>query len=118
MERDICRRTFVFATDIVRLCKEMERRSAVCQTMSKQLLRSATSVRANVEEAQCAQSRADFVSKMHIACKEARETNYWLRIMRAAEVSSSEQMTRLLHESDQLVSILTAIIKNTKANVT
>ena len=116
MANDICERTFVFATRIVRLCKELDRSPGVSRTLCNQLLRSGTSIGANVEEGQCGQSRADFVSKMQIACKEARETHYWLRLLVATDMVSEEELEPLVQESNEIVAILTTIIKNTKEN--
>jgi len=73
-------KTYKFALDIVILYRQMVRQSEFI--LSKQLLRSGTSIGANVEEAIAGQSRKDFISKMSIASKEARETNYWLRLIR------------------------------------
>ena len=116
MERDICARTFSFATDIVCLCRDLDKRSGVRRTLCRQLLRSGTSVGANVEEAQAGQSRADFVSKMQIACKEARETDYWLRLLVATDMVPEEDLGSLLQEGSELVAILTAIVKKTREN--
>jgi len=80
--RDIRERTFAFALEIARLCQRLEKQSGVHRTLGRQLLRSGTSIGANMEEAQAGQSRADFVSKCAIALKEARETTYWLRLIR------------------------------------
>jgi four helix bundle protein len=71
-------------------------------------------VGANVEEAQAGQSKADFVSKMSIACKEARESHYWIRLLAAAKVVPESRLTNLLDEANQLVAILTSVIKNSK----
>ena len=116
MKTDLCERTFEFATRIVRLCRELDKRPGVSRTLCNQLLRSGTSIGANVEEGQCGQSRADFVSKIQIACKEARETLYWLRLLVATDIVSAEKLEPLVKESNELVAILTTIIKNTKAN--
>jgi len=88
----------------------------VSRTLSNQLLRSGTSIGANVEEGQGSQSRADFIAKYSIACKEARETHYWLRLMAATEIRPQPQLSELLEEAHQLVAILTAIIKKCRAN--
>jgi four helix bundle protein len=80
MVRDIESRTFDFALAIVTLCQALDAQPGVGRTLSRQLLRSGTSIGANVEEAQAGQSRADFISKNGIALKEARETHYWLRL--------------------------------------
>jgi len=71
----------------------------------------ATSVGANLEEASAAQSKPDFISKCSIAAKEARETRYWLRLLIAAKGVSKERLTPLIEESDELVAILTTILK-------
>lgn len=80
-----------------------------------QLLKSGTSIGANLEEADAAQSRADFVNKCQIALKEARETLYWLRVFEACSPRPIPGMPPLLNEANQLVAILTTIVKNTKA---
>lgn len=84
--------------------------------MSKQLLRSGTSIGANVEEAQAGQSKADFISKMSIASKEARESNYWLRLLRDSGTVDSMEIDSLLLESESIINILTAIIKTSRQN--
>jgi four helix bundle protein len=88
----------------------------VSRTLATQLLRSGTSIGANVEEAQGSQSRADFVAKSYIACKEARETHYWLRLLAAAKVVQPERLSYLTDEANQLVAILTSIVKKARAN--
>jgi four helix bundle protein len=95
----------------------LDKRPGVARTLSRQLLRSATSVGANVEEGQAGQSRADFVSKYSIAAKEARETHYWLRLLADNDIVPTSNLQDLLDECNQLVAILTTIIKKTKENV-
>jgi four helix bundle protein len=80
--------------------------------ISKQLLRSGASIGANVEEALAGQSRRDFLSKMSIASKEARETNYWLRLLQASELVDID-VTQELNHNDELIRILTSIVKTT-----
>ena len=111
--RDIVERTFGFSLRVVRVCQACER-SPASRSLVGQLLRSATSVGANVEEAQAGQSRADFLSKMSIACKEAREANYWLRLLSASDLLPVSESRELLDESHEIVAILTAIVKRTK----
>jgi four helix bundle protein len=84
--------------------------------LANQLLRAGTSIGANVEEGQAGQSRADFIAKYSIACKEARETNYWLRLLVAADVLPVTKLEGLIDESSQLIAILTTIIKKTRSN--
>jgi four helix bundle protein len=86
----------------------------VFQTLGRQLLRSGTSIGANVEEAQAGQSSADFASKYSIALKEARETIYWLRLLREMKVSSDLDLEYSLSEADEIARIIGAIIVNSK----
>ncbi|PWB82319.1 MAG: four helix bundle protein [Candidatus Methylomirabilota bacterium] len=94
----------------------MDQAPGISRTLSRQLLRSGTSIGANVEEGQASQSRADFVAKYSIACKEARETHYWLRLLSASEIVPTEKLKDLLDEADQLVAILISIVKKCRAN--
>jgi four helix bundle protein len=73
--------------------------------------RSGTSIGENVEESQAAQSRADFSSKLSIACKEARETHYWLRILAASDIVGEPRLAEILDEADRLIAILTTITR-------
>jgi four helix bundle protein len=83
--------------------------------MANQLLRSGTSIGANIQEGQSSQSEADFLAKYNIACKEARETYYWLKLLIASEILSEEQLSGMINECNELISILTVIIKKLKA---
>lgn len=112
--RDICERTFQFAVSVVRFCRQLDERPGVARTLSRQLLRSGTSIGANVEEAQAGQSRNDFISKYSIALKEARETTYWLRLLIASEVSANTTAIELQREAADLARILGAIVVSTK----
>lgn len=71
---------------------------------------------ANVEEAQAGQSKADFTSKLAIACKEARETHYWLRLLSATDIIPADRLYALQDEANQLIAILTTIIKKTRSS--
>lgn len=114
--RDICDRIFRFAVEIVSLCRGSEKADSVTRTVGRQLIRSGTSIGANVEEAQGGQSRADFISKYAIARKEARETRYWLRLLTATNIITDEAVSPLTQECNELIAILTAIIKKTQTN--
>jgi four helix bundle protein len=103
-------KSFSFAVQVVILCNELHRQRQ--HVIANQLLRSGTSIGANVEEALAAQSRRDFLSKMSIASKEARETLFWLRVLRASRTTSIE-LAEPLSKSAELVRILTAIVKST-----
>ncbi|MCI0537164.1 MAG: four helix bundle protein [Verrucomicrobiales bacterium] len=111
---DLPERTFNFARRVVKLCQMLDQTPGVSRTLANQLLRSGTSVGANVEEAQSGQSRADFINKLFIACKEARETHYWLRLISASELVPESRLTELRDEANQLIAILTTVIRKTK----
>ena len=114
MKSDLPERTFAFAERIIRLCMYLEQNGRVSTTLANQLLRSGTSVGANVEEAGSAESRKDFVHKYSIACKEARESHYWLRLLAAAEVVPTERLEPISTEANELIAILTTIIKKSR----
>ena len=82
--------------------------------LSKQLLRSGTSIGANIEEANQAQSKADFIHKLSVANKEAFETNYWLRLLHDSEILTEKQAESLLNDCVELQKLLTASIKTSK----
>ena len=79
--------------------------------LSKQLLRAGTSIGANVEEASAAQSRKDFAAKMAISSKEARETHYWLRLIRDSQLCMNIDVGPLIEDCEELIRMLTAIVK-------
>ncbi|HZB13934.1 MAG TPA: four helix bundle protein [Chryseolinea sp.] len=81
--------------------------------LSKQVLRSATSIGANVEEAIAGQSRKDFIAKMSIASKEARETKYWIRLLEKSQFLNYNYSV-LLTDIEQIINILTAIVKTSQ----
>jgi four helix bundle protein len=115
-KRDIPARTFEFARHVVKLCQMLDQSPGVSRTLANQLLRAGTSIGANVEEGQGSQSRADFIAKYYIACKEARETHYWLRLLAASEVIPAEQLKDITDEAGQLIAILTSIVKKCRSN--
>ncbi|MBR4646967.1 MAG: four helix bundle protein [Bacteroidales bacterium] len=84
--------------------------------MSKQILRSGTSIGANIREGLFGQSRKDFISKMNIALKEAGETDYWLEILYSAEYLTEMEYKSLKNDNDELIKMLSSIIKTTKEN--
>ena len=86
--------------------------------ISKQLLRSGTSIDANVRESYNAQSKADFISKLHIALKEADETAYWLELLYESDIISSQYFDSLYSELKEIIALLTASIKTSKNNET
>jgi len=114
--RDIKERTFAFALEIIKFAQSIDFRNEPLRTLGRQLLRSGTSIGANVEEAQAGQSRADFSSKYAIALKESREAIYWLRLLKEAGISGYAEWEALIQEADEIARIIGAIIVNTKNN--
>ncbi len=106
--KPITDRTKEFAIRIVKACTFLSIQSDVCRTLSRQLLRSGTSIGANVREAQSAQSDKDFVNKLEIALKEARESQYWLEILIESDMVKSEKFAPLLQEANEIGKILVA----------
>ena len=105
-------KAYNFALSIIGFYKKMKLQNEYI--LSKQLLRSGTSIGANVEEATAAQSRKDFISKMSIASKEARETNYWLRLLRDSQLCNDIDLKDMIIESEEVIKILTAIVKTSQ----
>ena len=110
-ELNIVERSFEFAVRVVRLCRFLDDQDRSTRTLASQLLRSGTSIGANIEEAQAGQSKADFIAKMSISRKEARETLYWLRLLKAADIVEANKLDDITREADELVRILTSIVK-------
>lgn len=104
-------KSYQFALKIIHLYQKMQQQNEF--VLSNQVLRSGTSIGANVEEATAAQSRKDFISKMSISSKEARETNYWLRLLRDSKLCENIDYTDLINESEEIIKILTSIVKTT-----
>ena len=105
------KKSFDFALTIIQLYKCLQDKREF--VLSRQLLRSGTSIGANVEEANAGQSRKDFLSKMSVASKEARETKYWLRLLQKSnlvDVDVSKEVTQV----EELIRILTSIVKTTR----
>ena len=107
---DIRERSFNFAVRVIFLCKDLTK-DETNRILCRQIIRSATSIGANLEEAKGARTRPDFTNRTNIAKKEARETYYWLRLIRAVNNDSLKAKTEnLFQESNELVSILTKSI--------
>ena len=110
---DIRERAFGFAVRVVKLCYALEERTEVSKTLIWQLLKAGTSVGANLEEAQAGQSKPDFITKNSISLKEARESNYWLRLILASyklDLAIKTEATELRDESREIALIIGAII--------
>ncbi len=109
-------KSFSFALRIVNLFKHLtgEQREYV---LSKQVLRSGTSIGANVEEAKHGQSVVDFIHKLSIAQKETSETNYWIRLLKESEYLTDKLADSLISDCDEIQRMLAASIKTSKANL-
>lgn len=109
-ENIIQQKSYDFALHIIKLYQKLCKANEF--VLSKQLLRSGTSIGANVEEAQAAQSKADFIAKMSIASKEARESHYWLRLLQDSGIGEPSEIEPLLAEVASIINILTSIVKS------
>lgn len=108
-------KSYKFALTSIELYKLLTQRGEY--VISKQLLKSGTSIGSNVEEALAGQSRADFLSKMSIASKEAREANYWLRLLRDSKLLELAYLETPLKDSEELIRMLTSAVKTTAADL-
>ena len=106
-------RTYRFALRVVKLVSSMPP-TVAATVLGRQVLRAATSVGANVEEAKGASSRRDFTNKMTIALKEARETHYWLRLIRDTETFDEERMAPIVPEAMEIKKILSVTVKTAR----
>ena len=115
-ENLILDKSFAFSVRAVQICRQMQEQKQEF-TLSKQLLRSATSIGANVHEASNAHGKKDFIAKMYIAYKEATETEYWIKLLTATEYITGEEGTALLTDCVELKKILTAILQTAKGSL-
>ena len=106
-------KSFAFALRIVNLYKHLNETKKE-SVLSKQLLKSGTSIGANVAEAEQAQSKPDFISKMSIALKEASETKYWIRLLTSTSYLTEAESASILNDCVELEKILVSIIKSSK----
>ena len=113
---DIQERTFVFACEVIRLCDASDDQRFTTRHVLRELLKAGTSVGANMEEASAGQSKPDFIAKLSISLKEARESRYWLRVFSTTRPRAAAGAAPLLQESGELVRILTTILKNARNN--
>ena len=113
-ESIVGQKSYECALQIVKFCTQL--RENRHYEISSQLLRAGTSIGANVEEALAGQCRKDFFAKMCTASKEARETNYWLRLVKDAGLSSESRLQERLSKSDELVKMRTSVVKTCGEN--
>jgi len=113
-ENPVQTKSYAFALRIVKLYRYLcdEKKEFV---LSKQIVRSGTSIGANVEEAIGGQSKKDFLSKMSIAYKEARETHYWLRLLRDSDILETKHAESVIEDCEELLKLTGSIIRTTKS---
>ncbi|MBN1115573.1 MAG: four helix bundle protein [Bacteroidales bacterium] len=107
-------KTYAFALKIVKLYLQLKKDNEFI--LSRQLVKSSTSIGANSEEGAAAQSKNDFISKFSIALKEARESRYWLRLLRDSELIDINYADILIEECNEIIRIITSIIKTARNN--
>jgi four helix bundle protein len=115
--RDLCDRTFLFASDVVAFCLVLARQPGAHRQIAGQLLRAGTSVGANAEEARAAFTRREFAFKNGIVLREARESRFWLRIILTNKLAATDATEPLLAEANELVGIYTVTVRRSKQNV-
>jgi four helix bundle protein len=116
--RDIRKRAFQYSLRAIKLYHALqEARDGAGWIIGKQFLRAATSIGANVEEAQAGETRADFIHKYGIAQKEARESRYWLGLLSESAIVPKRRLTPLIKETEELYAVITAIIRNAKSRL-
>ena len=114
--RKLREKSFTFATYIVKLAKSLENERKD-RTLSRQILRSGTSIGANIRESRFAQSPSDFISKLSIALKEAEETQYWLELLLETDYLARDQYTSLNEQVDWLIGTLVNVVKSSKRSL-
>ena len=113
----ICARAFEFSVRILALCARIWDRGPASRRVASELIRCGTSIGANAEEAQDGQTKPDYVAKMSISRKEARETLYWLRLAQRAKVVTSEEVAWECQEAVELRRMIVAAIRTAQSSV-
>ena len=116
-ENIIAEKTERFADRITKMYKYLSEKRQGDKDMLKQIVRSGTSIGANVSEGQFAQSKADFLTKMSIALKEANETRYWLKRLYAYGSLSDNEFGSIIKDNEEIINILTTITRTTRKNM-
>jgi four helix bundle protein len=112
----IVEESYAFGIRIIKFYKYLNKDVSL-NPVYKQLLRSGTSIGANVSESQSAFTKKDFINKLGIALKESRETEYWLKILKGAEFITIKEFNSLYNDCEELSKLLTRIIKSSKNNL-
>ena len=114
-DNPIINKSYDFALEIIKINRHLiqEKKEFV---LSKQLLRSGTSIGANVEEGTAAISKKEFIAKLQISYKEARETRYWIRLLRDSQILELDKVEIILPKCEEIIRILNAILQSSKDN--
>jgi four helix bundle protein len=113
--QDICACSLQYSLRAIKLYQALqEAKDGAGWIIGKQFLRAATSIGANVEEAQAGETRADFIHKYGIAQKEARESRYWLKVLAQARMIPVQRLSPLMKETEELYAVITGIIRSAK----
>ena len=115
-QKELKDRLYNFALLIIGLVRSLPKETAGFE-MGKQLIRSGTSIAANYEEATAAISKEDFIYKLSISFKEAKETNLWLRLLQDSELIGTKNIKELIQESEEIANILARSVKTAKHNL-
>jgi four helix bundle protein len=113
----IVEKSFKFAIRIIKFYRVFNKKDYSISSLLKQLLRSGTSIGANISEAQSAFTKKDFINKLGIALKESRETEYWLRLLKESEIINEKEFESIYKDCEELSKLLTTIIKSSKLKV-
>ena len=114
LENPVVKKSFYFAVRIVKYYKYLIKRDKNLISLYNQLLKSGTSIGANIAQSQAAASKIDFRNKLRISLKEAYETEYWLKLFNESEILDKKEFESLLKDYLELIKLLTSIIKNVK----
>jgi len=107
-------KAFAFSVRIVKLFKYLIQKGKSFEPLYKQLLRSGTSIGANISEAQSAPSKKDFVNKLSISLKESRESEFWIRLLKETEIINQQEYDSLINDCDELERLLTSSIRTAR----
>ncbi len=116
-ENPIVKKSFDFSVRILKFTFYYNKKDKSFELLYNQILRSGTSIGANIAESQSSPSKKDFINKLTISLKEARETEYWLNLFYSAEVINSNEYNSLKEDCIELIKLLTSIIKTAKQNL-
>lgn len=113
----VLEKSFNFSIRIIKLFEYLINKNRNIEPLLKQLLRSGTSIGANITEAQSAYTKKDFINKLGISLKEARESEYWIRLLTATNHLDKSESASIQSDCEELIKLLTTIIKSSKKNI-